>query len=134
MEPQDDRREELSRHVAHVPLVEVDTEESLLTYREALAAWRDLRHKGSQIPDRTKLLVKKLESEIIPQLDRIDQFEDDTIRYVITPIELHGIIARAAIRGSAQTVVDIGSRMEDAAELSKLLDDFTGQDDHPETT
>lgn len=134
MDPQDDRRKELSRHVAHVPLVEVDNEESLLTYKEALVVWRDLRHNDSQIPDRTELLVKKLEGELIPQLDRIDRFRDDTIHYVITPIELHGIIARAAIRGSAQTVVDIGSRMENAVELNRLLDDSTEQGDQPETT
>lgn len=137
MEPQGERREQITRHVNHVPLVEVSEEASLLSQKEALAAWRDLRTHDSQIPERTKALVQKLEKEIIPQLDRIDRFQDDSTHYVITPIELHGIIARAAIRSSAQTVVDIGARLEESAVLNELLEEPLDPDqpeDHPETT
>lgn len=125
MEPQynrDDRRKRLARHVIYVPLVEVDSDDSFLTDKDALAVWRDLRSNRSQIPDRVHQIVGQVEKEVVQQLNRLDQFGDDSVRYVVTPQELHGIIARAAIRGSAQTAIDIGSRLEDAADLDRLLD------------
>lgn len=129
MEAQDNRHEQIRRYVASVPHVEIDDEQSLLSYKEALVAWRDLHSNDSQIPERIKKLVAQLEGEVIPQLERFDRFEDDSVHYVITPIELHGIIARAAIRGSAQTVADIGSRLKEAAALSSLLDTPFDNDD-----
>lgn len=123
MEAQSNRRKEVTQHVAHTPHVEIDDDSSLLTDKEALAAWRDLRVHNSQIPDRTKKIVEQVLDEITPELSELVHSEQEEIdHYVVTRQELHGIIARAAIRGAAQVVVDIGVRMEEIQDLEKLID------------
>ena len=108
-EPEDKYREQ----VKHVPLIQMVTDETLLTEEDALAIAHDLTELGSKIPERTLKLVDVVIKDVQPRLEYIP----DSDRFVVSPQELRGALAKMALLSSSQAVRDIGENMQVAYQL-----------------
>jgi hypothetical protein len=72
-----------------------------------------LRQADSVIPENIRQQTDQIESEVTVDLQR----DPHTSRYQITALQLRGIIARSALRGSGQVLYDIGARMVESRGL-----------------
>ena len=86
--------------------------------RAAQAARSVLGRNDPTWEQRIQTQIDAITKEVVAHLDR----DRDSGRYVITEIELRGIIARAISRAAGQFAIDIGQTLAGATELGAQFD------------
>ncbi|HUB93352.1 MAG TPA: hypothetical protein VMB52_02510 [Verrucomicrobiae bacterium] len=97
--------ETIRRYVGALPAIGKTTP---LNERAAQAARSALEQNDPLWESRLKAQIDAITREVATHLD----IDSESKRYVITDVELRGIIARAVSRTSGQLAVDIGQTLE----------------------
>lgn len=110
--------ETLMQNISSLPQIERSNPNAyILDNEEATLAWRAMQRQSSAIVDHQFVQIRNLEDEIIDELPTTE----DGNRFFITKTQLHGILARMAIRSTAQNLNDIGDVLHQAQKLEELF-------------
>ncbi len=101
-----------------LPLVGTNTMEGLLSEKEALRAWEDLRAFPSTTRERMQTQVESVEFDLITKLN----FDEEAGTYNLSPSELRYILTRMAITATAQEASDIGQALKESAHIRMLVE------------
>jgi hypothetical protein len=91
----------------------------------AAAACFDIRRIHPVLAQHIGEQVTALTAQILSELDG----PDDSGNYTINPMQLRGAVAKAVLRATAQTALDIGGALQEISSLEGLLD---GEKEAPE--
>lgn len=106
------------QNTASLPLIEAHNESAhIIDSDEALVMWRELRAHQSLLPEHVHTQVECVLNEVIEQLGA----SDDTRKITLTKTELHGALARMAIRSGAQSLYDVGDVLHKSHQLDSQL-------------
>lgn len=98
----------IRRYVSALPAT---TETMLLDERAAQAARSVLRRADSLWEQRLQSQIENVTKEVAAYLD----LDGESGRYVISVMELHGIVARAVSRTAGQFAMDVGQALTDTS-------------------
>lgn len=107
-------RETVRQHMDVLPRTALST----LDEPSALAAFYDLEKNGSNIPASIRKFASSLVGPSAAQLEEVPNYPET---FVVSLNELHGLLARAAIGGSALTAYDLAASAKDVRSLESTL-------------
>ena len=110
-------REEIKRTVSTLPLIETEAPHTLIDEKGAMAALHDFGTHHSSVANRIIQVTVAVEKEVISNFKSVEQ------RYILSPQELRGIIAKSAIRGAMQLAVDLGITIGEIKAVEQLVED-----------
>jgi hypothetical protein len=114
--PPPNRHTKLIEALAALP--RVGDREQLLTREAALAAFFELKNMHSGLSNRVDAHIGDLVGHATDQLEPVPD-EPDT--FVVTELELRGILSGAIILGAMQTAYDLGMATIDVRQVQEIL-------------
>jgi len=105
-------------NVKALPLIEIDRTSQIIDNKTALQTDSILTQLGSTIPERTQVQAHVVYQEVLEEMGLTGEHRVITM----LPTDLRSAIARAAIRGTAQAVNDIGSVLRDIENFRSIFD------------
>lgn len=105
-------------NILALPLVDTEQLDSLLSEKEALRVWDDLRAIPSTLRDRIFTQVESVEFDLITKLD----FDEVIGKYMLSENELRYVLSRMAIIASAQEASDIGHVLLESARVRTIVE------------
>lgn len=106
------------KSIEALTLVQETELETLLSEREALRAWEDLRRLPTSTRERIHAQVETVEFDLITKL----KFDEVSGTYSLTGNELRYVLSRMAITAAAQEAVDIGSVILDISKVRSIVE------------
>lgn len=107
-------RNEARERVVSIPLIQTG---DMVDKPLASVIYLDIERTNQLLYRHLDTQISVVQDEIAPELS----YSDDQKCFLVSPADLTSIIARAMIRGAAQTVSDIGESIKDRKALEEWL-------------